>query len=300
MTLRELLGLEAKQAKLRAGAEQWLLTALRALEAAMLREALAQGARFVFRGGKLALTVTNTRRAASAALAVEGLYRAGLKQIAAGVVARILRLLRGQRGYFQNFGDAASVEEKAVRQILMAYGFDPATRLLVRGGYMDSVLQSAPVARAVGMRMNAALLQGMGVEDFRRAFLADFAPAQGAGMLERHFKRLTHDLFMQVDRAAKDLYAEELGMNHFVYAGTEVERSRDFCIRRMNRIYTVDFSDGWDDEQWAGKIPGLPFRIQMGGRWCRHSKMYISDEMADMLAAKRGQPINTLGPGRVE
>jgi hypothetical protein len=64
----------------------------------------------------------------------------------------------------------------------------------------------------------------------------------------------------------------------------------------MNRIYTMDFARRWDALNWSGKIPGLPFEVQMGGYRCRHSKMYISPQMAAMLAKQRGIEINTLGP----
>lgn len=297
-TLRELLGLEAKQTRLRTAADRWLLAGIRALQAALLRQALASAAAFVFRGGALSLTIANTRRAGTAALAIEAEYQLGARALAGGILERILNIIRGNTAYFAPLGDAKSVEEEAIRRVLMLYGYDPKTRRLVPGGYLDGVLGSAPVARAVGARMNTALLGGMGVGDFRALFRAVFAPRQGRGLLEQHFDRVTNDLFMQVDRVAKDIYAEELGLVHFIYAGTEVERSRYFCVRRMNRIYTMDFARGWDALDWAGKIPGLLFEVQMGGYRCRHSKMYISPQLAAMLAKRDKMEINTLGPAK--
>ena len=268
------------------------------MQAALLADALAAGAGFMYRGGRLSLTTANTRRAGTAALALEASYKQGARQIAAGILSRILRLLRGNQRYFSKLGDASSIEEQAIRRVLLAYGYDPATGRIIPGGYIDAVLSSAPIGREVARQMNAALLQGMGVRDFRRTFRQAFAPAQGLGLLERHFARFTHDLFMEVDRSAKALYAEELGLEHFIYAGTEVERTREFCERRMNRIYTVDFAEGWDSLTWQGKIPGRPVMQQLGGYNCRHSPMFISAEMAEMLAARRGEPINSLGAAR--
>jgi hypothetical protein len=300
MTFKDLTDLEKKQAARRAAADAWLARALRLLQAWLFSQALDTAAGFIFEGGRLSLNFFNTRRAGASVLRIEADYKARLRGIAGGILARILRLIRGNEAYFAAVSGPQALDALARRQVLLSYGFDPDTETIIPGGYIDSVLQSAPVARTVAQQMNSALLQGMGIRDFRDAFRQAFAPAQGPGMLERHFARFTHDLFMEVDRAHKVLQAEELGLQHFVYAGTEVERTRDFCQRRMNRIYTVDFAEGWDAQEWAGKIPGKPVMQQMGGYNCRHAPMFISAEMAEMLAARRGEEVDTLGPARAK
>jgi len=297
-TLRELLGLEAKQTRLVAAAERWLLGMLRNLQRDLYRRAVESASAFLYRNGSLALTVTNTRRAASAALTIEAAYKTGAKEIAAGLMEKSLDVVRGNTEYFSELGDAKSVEARAMRRVLMLYGYDPDSKDIIPGGYLDGVLGSAPVARTVGAQMNTALLGGMGVADFRDLFRVTFAPGVGTGMLERHFERFSHDVFMQINRVSKIIYAQQLGLVHFVYAGTEVTRTRDFCFERMNRIYTVEFSETWNQLEWDGKIPDLLFEIQMGGYYCRHSQMFISAQMAAMLAKKRNIEIDTLGPPR--
>jgi hypothetical protein len=68
--------------------------------------------------------------------------------------------------------------------------------------------------------------------------------------------------------------AEDLELTHFLYAGGLIKTSREFCIERAGKIFTLDEARSWDNEQ------GLPFIPYMGGYNCRHSMVLMTKEKA--------------------
>ena len=61
--------------------------------------------------------------------------------------------------------------------------------------------------------------------------------------------------------------AEDAGMDSFLYIGDIIATTRDFCRRRVGRVYTKAQIESWNFP-WAGKSgPALTHR---GGYNCRH------------------------------
>jgi len=67
-------------------------------------------------------------------------------------------------------------------------------------------------------------------------------------------------------------------LTKFRYAGNLVEKSRDFCIERAGNIYTIEQGKSWNSLDWAGKMVGVDFFIQIGGYFCRHHLEWINDK----------------------
>jgi hypothetical protein len=112
-------------------------------------------------------------------------------------------------------------------------------------------------------------------------------------MVAAHFQRFSNDRFMQIDRQTQLEAATALGLTHFVYAGTAVKDSRDHCLERLNLVYTLKEERKWESQTWKGKIPGVPVALQMGGYNCRHSRMFVTPEIAAAIAAQAGFPIDS-------
>jgi len=284
---------EARQAEA-VKAEKWLAQAIRLLQGIVFTAVLDEITRFTFGAdGALAFRASNASRAGRVAIRVETLFRRQAKGLVPRIFARLLRLFEGNKKYFKVEGLATeSVDARALARVMLAYGMDVKTGELIPGGYLDAVLQSAPIRSEVAREIQQALSSRIGVDEFRRRFRANFVNPQGTGYLERHYARFTHDLFMEFDRNVQTIYAAETGMTHFIYAGTEVEDSRPHCLERLNRIYTLTEAQTWQALNWAGKIPGRPVMQQMGGYNCRHSPMFVSDELAEILSKQQGKPVN--------
>jgi hypothetical protein len=71
--------------------------------------------------------------------------------------------------------------------------------------------------------------------------------------------------------------AKEQGITSFLFDGDPliIETSRDFCIERAGKIFTIDEIESWNDLDWKGKRgPALIYR---GGWNCRHSWIPIEN-----------------------
>ena len=77
------------------------------------------------------------------------------------------------------------------------------------------------------------------------------------------------DSVMNFNNAVSVGKAEAAGLEFFLYEGTAIEDSRDFCLERMGRIFSRAEIESWNDWDWQGKAgPPLEYR---GGFNCRHT-----------------------------
>lgn len=82
------------------------------------------------------------------------------------------------------------------------------------------------------------------------------------------YQRITH-----IEKAKK------AGITKFLYVGPDDEITRPFCAERVDKVFTQDEIDSWDNEQ------GLPAAIYCGGYNCRHHLRPISDDLAAEIEA---------------
>jgi len=191
------------------------------------------------------------------------------------------------QGYEIAEDDIKDIEGK----IFFRYGLNPVTGEIIKGSYFDAIFDVNPVSARVINDMYKAMQSGQGVEDFKRLFRSAFLGQVNNGYLQQYFTRWSQDLYMQADAVANLEMANRLGQNHAIYAGTEKDNTRCFCIERMNRIYTREEMISWNKLSWRGKIPNGNVLIDRGGYNCRHTLNWISDEIAPLL----NKPINEYG-----
>ena len=191
------------------------------------------------------------------------------------------------QGYEIAEEDIKDIEGK----IFFRYGLNPQTGEIIKGSYFDAIFDVNPVSSRVVNDMYKAMQSGQGVEDFKRQFRSVFLGQVNNGYLQQYFTRWSQDLYMQADAVANLEMANRLGQNHAIYAGTEKDNTRCFCIERMNRIYTREEMISWNRLSWRGKIPNGNVLIDRGGYNCRHTLNWISDEVAPLL----NKPINEYG-----
>ena len=197
------------------------------------------------------------------------------------------RIFGANQDYFESFEDVAeSIQDKARRITLQRWGYDG--KGLIPGGYFEGLFNNQVIAQKVARLMNQAILQKMPLKEFQKTFRTVFVGTPGQGMLERHWKTNSFDLYMRLDRTANLIYADELGLNWAVYSGTLEEDSRPFCIARVNKVFNRSQIAEWAGLDFAGKqkIGYDPF-TDCGGFNCRHHLSFISDGLAQKLKAKQ-------------
>ena len=223
---------------------------------------------------------------------VQGLYRVLAKfqrqfegRMLGGVLDWVGKLIGLNNDYFETFASPSEgVMDAARRLTLQRWGYNLATETLIPGGYFESLFTNQEFARKVASLVNQAIVQKMPLNKFQQVFKQVFVGKPGEGMLERHWKTNSFDLFQRIDRTANLVYADRLGLNYAIYSGTLEEDSRPFCIARVNNVYSRNEIGAWANLTFAGKpkIGYDPF-ADCGGYNCRHHLSWVSDLIAYKL-----------------
>lgn len=187
--------------------------------------------------------------------------------------------------YFDTFANPTeSVRDAARRLTLQRWGYNVGTKELIPGGYFESLFNSATVAQRTASLVNQAIAQNMPLKDFQRVFRQVFVGLPGQGMLERHWKTNSFDLYQRIDRTANLVYADKLGLDYAIYSGTLEEDSRAWCIKHVNKVLSREEIEKWKDYSWNGKNKyNYDPYADCGGYACRHHWSFISDEIAQHL-----------------
>lgn len=198
------------------------------------------------------------------------------------------KIFVSNENYFGSFEDnlTETITDKARRLTLQRWGYDG--KKLIPGGYFESLFNNQSIAQRTASLVNQAINQKLSLSDFQKTFKAVFVGIPGQGMLERHWKTNSFDLYMRLDRTVNLLYADELGLNWAIYSGTLEEDSRRFCIDRVNKVFDREGIEAWSELEFQGKpkIGYDPF-TDCGGFNCRHHLSWISDGLAETLKAKQ-------------
>jgi len=150
------------------------------------------------------------------------------------------------------------------------------------GGYFESLFATEQLARSVAGVVNKAIAGGMTLNKFQVVFKSVFTGP--GGMLARHWRTNSFDLFQRIDRTANLIYADDLKLNWAIYSGTLETDSRPFCIARVNKVFKRTEIDAWKGLRFAGKprIGYDPF-TDCGGYNCRHHLSWVSDGVGEKL-----------------
>ena len=87
--------------------------------------------------------------------------------------------------------------------------------------------------------------------------------------LSSYSSQIVQDAIMGFDGQFAKFRADELGLTSFVYYGSIIRDSRDFCVEHANQIFTEEEARLIWQQDWKGKSGNDPF-INRGGYNCRH------------------------------
>ena len=236
-------------------------------------------------GGRIKYTAKNLGRVAGLLNVLRRFQRQYEGTMLGSVLDWTGRILGLNDQYFESFSNPAeSVADSARRLTLQRWGYNVNTRELIPGGYFEYLFNNNKVGQSVASLVNQAITQKMPLAQFQKTFRAVFVGPPGQGMLERHWRTNSFDLYQRIDRTANLIYADRLGLDYAVYSGTLEEDSRDWCIKHVNKVLSRAEIDSWKNKTWKGKneINYDPY-TDAGGFRCRHHWSFISDEIAQHL-----------------
>lgn len=236
-------------------------------------------------GGRIKYTTKNLGRVQSLFRLFERFQREYRNTLLGSVLDWAARLFGLNRDYFESFTDPAeSVTDAARRLTLQRWGYNVGTKQLIPGGYFETLFSNANVAQRVAALVNQAITQKMPLSQFQKVFRQVFVGKPGQGMLERHWKTNSFDLYQRLDRTANLIYADKLGLDYAVYSGTVMDNTRAWCEKHVNQVLSRTEIEGWKNQTWQGKnaIAYNPY-TDAGGFSCRHHWSFVSDEIAKHL-----------------
>ena len=87
--------------------------------------------------------------------------------------------------------------------------------------------------------------------------------------LSAYSGQIVQDALMGFDGQFAKFRADELGLTHYVYYGTIIRDSRDFCVEHANKVFSEEEARQLWQSEWQGKSGSDPF-LDRGGYNCRH------------------------------
>jgi hypothetical protein len=237
--------------------------------------------------GRIKYTVGNLGKVSTLVRIIARFQREYQKTMLGSVLDWAGRLFGLNAEYFGTFepaGKVESIDEAARRLTLQRWGYNVNTKELIPGGYFENLFKNANIGQRVAALVNQAITQKMPLAQFQRTFRQVFVGLPGQGMLERHWRTNSFDLYQRIDRTANLIYADRLGLDYAIYSGTLEEDSRPFCIARVNKVFSRPEIASWENLEFQGKpkIGYDPF-TDCGGFNCRHHLSFISEEIAQYL-----------------
>jgi len=239
-------------------------------------------------GGAIKQSVSNFGKVGGIFRVFSGFDTTYKGSVFGGVLNYALGIIGLNRSYFEDFeSPTETIDKEAIRLTMLRWGYNTNTGQLIDGGYFSMLFNNQAVSQKVASVVNQAIASKMDLQTFQKTFRRVFVAMPGQGMLERHWKTNSFDLFQRIDRTANLIYADKLGLNYAIYSGTLEEDSRPFCIARVTKVFDRSQIKAWEDLEFQGKpkIGYDPF-VDCGGFNCRHHLSWISDGIAEHLTKK--------------
>ena len=154
----------------------------------------------------------------------------------------------------------------------------------IKGSFIDSLVKAPEVKRKIKKYIIESIAARKPMREFSKGLRELIVGTDKTdGRLQKYYKQYIYDLFNKVDAIVSKHIADELGLKHFLYAGTIIKSSRKFCIKRAGKVFHIDDTKTWkDDPDLIDKSTKESYNplIERGRYNCRHIIMYITEELA--------------------
>jgi hypothetical protein len=159
----------------------------------------------------------------------------------------------------------------------------------IAGGYLDRLGQTAQVRQDLQRYVLQSLGGKSSLKDYTNGLQALVVGNKDTdGTLQRYFRQYAYDSFNQVSEVANKQMADELGFKYFIYEGSIIDTSRNFCRSKAGKVFSTDEAKEWKrDPDLLGDPATYINPLIERGRWnCRHMIRYIPIELAQALRSE--------------
>lgn len=232
----------------------------------------------------------------SAIVGLNKIFRQFILQDNIPVVRGFINDLKGitplNETYFKTITNKQTAEsaKKAAEEINKLLGVNSKGQI-VKDGFTDKFIKDDNLLKKIKKETMKAITQKQGFQQFKENLKRTIEGETGkplSGGLQQYYRGYAYDTFQKVDRVNAEVFAKDLGLIYFFWAGGKITTSRNMCIHANAKIFNseqvkkmtfanlrtkpVNYADGITKE-WN---PLMDL-----GMWnCRHRKDYISTESA--------------------
>lgn len=207
-------------------------------------------------------------------------------KLAEWYIKQILKISTLNRNYFKQFNATKQQIERALKKTLkqIGVGYSQGEVKIEQGGYLGELIDLSEPVKELKKSVRSLMAAGVAIPILRRGIKQRVIGGDGLGIVESKFDRDSKDTFNRADRSIGHIVSQDVGIRAAVFQGGLIETSRDFCIKRNNKVYTFDEIRSWSELEFVGKPKGNynPF-TDLGGYNCRHQLDFISDDLAIIL-----------------
>lgn len=180
--------------------------------------------------------------------------------------------------------------EKSMNLLRAVIGIDGAGALIA-GGYLDRLGKTEAARELLRSYVVNSIVSGRSLFDFRNGFRELIVGNPDTdGALQRYWRQYAYDTYNKAHEVVNVSMADELNMSHFIYQGSIIPTSRQFCRKRAGKVFTRAQADTWknDPDLIDPKTKDTYNPLIERGRYnCRHWINWISEDLAAELKKKQ-------------
>lgn len=240
---------------------------------------------FDFEGGKLKKTTKNI----AALRKLERLFDRFERDIIRDELALFAAELLEIGGLTVEYYEATSPAAKAAAiknslELLRSVMGITADGGLVEGGYLDRLGKTVQVRETLRQYVVQSIVSKRSLNEFQRGFreLVEGKPGVD-GALQAYWRQYAYDTYNQAHEVVNVSMADELELQHFIYQGSIIPTSREFCRKKAGKVFARQEALKWkNDPDLIDKKTAASYNpfIERGRYNCRHFLNWISEELA--------------------
>ena len=159
---------------------------------------------------------------------------------------------------------------------------------VIQGGFIATLAQAEPLKQEIKEFVTSNLANGTELTKFKQKFKTLIEGKKDVdGRLQAYTGQYVHDTMYQVEAATDAHFADTLGMKYFLYVGSIIDTTREFCKKKLERkVWSIEEAntEWWNDPALlkASNDSRANYNPLIDrGRWnCRHRIRFITDAQA--------------------
>lgn len=158
---------------------------------------------------------------------------------------------------------------------------------LVEDGFLHRLGKTQEVRDRLRQYIVQSIVTKRSVRDFQTG-LRDLVEGKPDvdGALQKHWRQYAYDTYNQAHEVVNTSMADELELQYFIYQGSIIATTRDFCRKKAGKVFSRQEALKWKNDpdliDKKTKDSYNPF-IERGRYNCRHWLNWISDDLAMQL-----------------